>query len=299
MARNKFPENRYVWWRMGLNIYDYKMIKLESEPGGYEFEVILLKLFSHACSNEGYLALTKGEDGEVDYVTLSKVLRHDINIVKKAIKYFYENGFLTEAEETQDAVLVYFPEMKYRVGDNTSYEADRRRYKRRLEGKERGVQLELDIAKSGAYSGVRGNVRLTEKEYQELQNRYSNSNIIIDNLSIWLAKNDMDVPDHFAWCLNFGNKDGVIKKDPKEAEVKKRERQYILSKQEASIGGKPDSEARRVLTKEQIDELDKLAEEVLAKEKSEREEKRSSGESKEIKELDTVEALRKKHGIKI
>ena len=80
----KMGNDKYYWFEL---LYDYdffnsdKIIQMECEPNGYEYESIYLKLFSSSLKN-------------IDVFSIAKELRHSPEMVIKALEYFKLHGLM-------------------------------------------------------------------------------------------------------------------------------------------------------------------------------------------------------------
>ena len=117
MADNK----KYYYIRLNENFFEREEIKIiESLPNGLEYSLILLKMYLKSLKRDGRLMVTD----VIPYspVTLSKVIGHNIDTVKNAIKVFEEFKLI----EVLDNGAIYMNEIQSLIG-KSSTEADRKR----------------------------------------------------------------------------------------------------------------------------------------------------------------------------
>ena len=72
--------------------------------------------------------------------------------------------------------------------------------------------------------GSLSNVELTEREYQNIVDKYEEPDELIDRVSRWLPSAKHNVPDHYEAILNFATKSGwskkrILKPPPPEREI--------------------------------------------------------------------------------
>lgn len=110
------------------------MIVLESMADGYLYSNILLKLFLRSLKNEGKLMFN--ERIPYNSAILSKVTRHNVGVVEKALQVFNDLGLI----EILDNGAIYMLDIQNFIG-RSSNEADRiRNYRLNIEN-ERSVQM--------------------------------------------------------------------------------------------------------------------------------------------------------------
>lgn len=80
---------RYWYFRFPKHFFDnMEMIKMQRHPAGFEYLVILLKLYALSVENEGYIEIPI-VNGRADFATIAKVMRfHQQYTVEDAIHYF-------------------------------------------------------------------------------------------------------------------------------------------------------------------------------------------------------------------
>jgi len=132
MADNK----KYYYLKLKDNFYDSEqMIILESMENGYLYSNILMKMYLRSLRMNGKLMLNDRIPYNVPM--LSKVLRHNVDIVEKAIKVFKELDLI----EIMDDGVIYMLDIQNFIG-KSSTEADRiRNYRQEIVEKRDTVQM--------------------------------------------------------------------------------------------------------------------------------------------------------------
>lgn len=124
MSDNK----KYYYLKLKENFFDSdEMILLESMQDGYLYTNILLKMYLRSLKDEGRLMVS----GRIPYNSdmLSRVLRHPVGVVEKALQIFNELGLITVLESG----AIYMMDIQNFIGKSSS-EGDRKRaYRRRIE----------------------------------------------------------------------------------------------------------------------------------------------------------------------
>ncbi|MCI5689268.1 MAG: phage replisome organizer N-terminal domain-containing protein [Emergencia sp.] len=250
---------KYWYFRFSKNFFnDIGIIKMESLIGGYEYLVILLKLYALSTEHGGVFSLPATPSGDLDVALLSEILRHKVQAVGSAIEYFTTHGFMELVSEPEtEQTYLYFPEVKYNTGQS-SKDADRKRIERQKKAEAATLPEPADEReKPGKVYGEFKNVSLTNEEYRKFSNRYENANVVIEKLSIWKAKRDKSAsPKDYAYLLSFAETDGILKQSEKE----KRTITYERYKREALLGYPPPQDIRDMITEMQWEELKELAE---------------------------------------
>ncbi len=124
MADNK----KYYYMKLKDNFFDSdEMIVLESMTDGYLYTNILMKLYLRSLKDNGCLMFK----GVIPYTpdVLSKVVRHNVGVVEKAIDIFKKFGLV----EILDNGAIYMMDIQNFIGESSS-EADRKRlYRSKIE----------------------------------------------------------------------------------------------------------------------------------------------------------------------
>lgn len=124
MSDNK----KYYYMKLKENFFDSdEMIILETMPDGYLYSNILLKLYLRSLKDNGCLMFK----GVIPYTpdVLSKVLRHNVGVVEKAIQVFKQLGLV----EILDNGAIYMLDIQNFIG-KSSTEADRiRDYRKKVD----------------------------------------------------------------------------------------------------------------------------------------------------------------------
>ena len=120
MADNK----KYYYLKLKENFFEREEIKIiESLPNGFEYSNILLKMYLKSLKRDGKLMVTNLIPYSVE--TLSKVLGHNVDIIRNAIKVFEEFKLV----EILDNGAIYLLDIQNFIG-KSSTEADRKREQR-------------------------------------------------------------------------------------------------------------------------------------------------------------------------
>ena len=201
MADNK----EYYYLKFKDNFYDREeMIILENMENGYLYSNILLKMYLRSLKNEGKLMFNERIPYNVPM--LSKIIRHNPDVVEKAIAIFKELGLI----DILDNGAIYMLDIQNFIG-KSSTEADRQRnYYNKIKDEkekckisykkpnmistpelyiekdidiEKDIELDIDINK-------RENILKEKKEQEELKKKekIDERNKIIDNIIIYLNK---------------------------------------------------------------------------------------------------------------
>lgn len=128
MADNK----KYYYLKLKENFFDSDaLIVLESQPDGYLYSNILLKMYLKSLKNEGRLAF----DNLIPYNAemLAALTRHQVGTVEKALKMFEALGLV----EVLENGVIYMTDIQNFIG-KSSTEGDRKReYRSRIENEKR------------------------------------------------------------------------------------------------------------------------------------------------------------------
>lgn len=123
MSDNK----KYYYLRVKENFYDSdEMIILESMPDGFLYSNILIKLYLRSLKNNGKLMFN--DRIPFNSEMLSKITRHPVAVVEKAISIFKEMNLI----DVLDNGAIFMLDIESFIG-KTNTEADRKReYRRRI-----------------------------------------------------------------------------------------------------------------------------------------------------------------------
>lgn len=272
MNRPTAAETKYWYFRFTDNIFDFDMLKMERKPGGYEYVVILLKLYAVSTRYGGLLIIPITSAGSPDLFTLAEWIHHRPEILQEALEYFIKEGFaeLLQPATDETEYVLSFPIVKDRIGESSKIADDKRRYRNNKKAAEALPAVKSNtsqpiptvskeeerIALCTAY-GVQNNVFLLEEEYKELQKIYENANYVINKVSLHKSREGKTYSNDYAAVLTFAEKDGKLR--VKESE--QRTKLYTQYKREALSGCRPPESAKEVLTRMQFEELEKIAEE--------------------------------------
>lgn len=139
MADNK----KYYYLKLKENFFESEeLVILESQENGMEYSLILLKMYLRSLKGEGKLMFRN----LIPYTpeTLARVLRHDVEIVKKAIDIFESLGLI----EKLDGGAIFMTDIQNFIGESST-EADRKRaYRARIE-REMEAQSQSQLHRTG------------------------------------------------------------------------------------------------------------------------------------------------------
>lgn len=273
MELNRKRERGQFWYfRFSEDLmFSYDFRKMENKPGGYEFIVILLKIYAISIRNSGKFAIEAKADGTLDIVDFADIINHKPKAVEEALTYFSEEGLIVPVERDESEFVFKVPMVENKIGSSSKQADYMRGYRALHEGnKPKALPDEGDKEEPGKPAekklvyGILQNVHLTLSEYNELKKRYANAEKVIDRLSIYKGKKGTDLSGtDYAWVLSFAQTDGVVK----ESDSEKRYACYERYKREALAGYPPPDSARAELTELQYEELERIAEEAWENEK--------------------------------
>ena len=132
MSDNK----KYYYLRVKENFYDSdEMIILESMPDGFTYSNILIKLYLRSLKNNGKLMFN--DRIPFNSEMLSKITRHPVSVVEKAISIFKEMNLI----DVLDNGAIFMLDIESFIGKSNT-EADRKRnYRRRIEKEKQKLSL--------------------------------------------------------------------------------------------------------------------------------------------------------------
>lgn len=140
------------------NFFDSdEMIVLESMPDGYLYTNILMKLYLRSLKNNGCLMFK----GVIPYTpdVLSRVVRHNVGVVEKAIEIFKKFGLL----EILDNGAIYMMDIQNFIGESST-EADRIRAYRKTVSELKQIDVTNDVT-----DDVTNDVQMYDKSTPELE----------------------------------------------------------------------------------------------------------------------------------
>lgn len=264
--------NKQYWYFRFHEHYfdDIKIIQMQTLPGGFEFLIILFKLYCLSVKNMGLLEIPL-LNGKPDTATLAKALRHEQNVVEMALNYFIKEKFVDifvrQEDDDKNKVVLDMVDMKNMIG-KSSAEADRKRELRNEKHKELEEKIEAtDRKKFCKHYGMYKNVLLLDNEYEELNRTYKNASILIEKVSLYKKQHDVDYADDYAAVMKFALDDGIKNVNNKELKEKEIERKRKLWETEASVGCIPPEEAKELLGEKEYQRLYEIAEKRLRDER--------------------------------
>ncbi len=265
---NGTNQTRYWYFRFVEYFFENpKIIAMEQEPGGFEYLVILLKLYCKSLSTGGTLRVRANNMADLNVI--AKMVRHDIVIVERAIEYFIKNGIIDVVGETDNYNDRYLnmdmPYVKNMTG-RSSAAADQKRLKRQSNKETEEIEVHEKEKlpkpqKNRKAYGCFENVLLSDEEFKELDTEYENAKVVINRLSIYKKQYNKTYANDYAAVLKFATTDGKKRVNDEEEKRKKLERKIKQWENEALIGATPPDEARELLGEEEYKRLVKIAEE--------------------------------------
>ncbi len=140
MAEEKKTIGRYFYLMLKENYFDTDdIVLLESMENGYLYSNILLKLYLKSLKDKGKLMYKDRIPYNIQM--LAKLTRHNVDVVKSAIKIFEEMGIV----EKLDNGAMFMLDIENYIG-KSSTEADRRRkYDRRI-SEEKQILLDCEYS---------------------------------------------------------------------------------------------------------------------------------------------------------
>lgn len=243
---NGTNQTRYWYFRFVEYFFENpKIIAMEQEPGGFEYLVILLKLYCKSLSTGGTLRVRANNMADLNVI--AKMVRHDIVIVERAIEYFIKNGIIDVVGETDNYNDRYLnmdmPYVKNMTG-RSSAAADQKRLKRQSNKETEEIEVHEKEKlpkpqKNRKAYGCFENVLISDEEFKELDTEYENAKVVINRLSIykkqdinymsgWVITKPKELAaiyekDFFAACYEFMSERYGGEKNVISAEVHKDE----------------------------------------------------------------------------
>ena len=161
------PNGRYFYLMLKDNFYDSDdMVLLESMENGYLYSNILLKLYLKSLKDKGKLMYKDRIPYNVDM--LAKLTRHNIDIVRQAIRVFKDMGII----DILDNGAIFMLDIENYIG-KSSTEADRRRkYDRRIaEEKKILLENEKSCEKSHEHIDIELDTNIDIKEKENIKRK--------------------------------------------------------------------------------------------------------------------------------
>lgn len=164
MADNK----KYYYLKLKENFYDRdEIVILESLPDGYLYSNILLKLYLRSLKNDGRLMFN--DRIPFNSEMLSKITRHPVAVIEKAITIFKEMDLI----EILDNGAIYMLDIQNFIGQSSS-EADRiRKYRQKIESEKLFLTNENPSVQMYTRDRVREKARKRERT-REILRRIAN-----------------------------------------------------------------------------------------------------------------------------
>ncbi|RGC38174.1 phage replisome organizer N-terminal domain-containing protein [Streptococcus gallolyticus] len=196
MADNK----KYYYLKLKENFYDRdEIVILESLPDGYLYSNILLKLYLRSLKNDGRLMFN--DRIPFNSEMLSKITRHPVAVIEKAITIFKEMDLI----EILDNGAIYMLDIQNFIGQSSS-EADRiRKYRQKIESEK--LFLTNENPSVQMYDKCTPEIELERKQEREReQERYCEESQMYTFPS-WLNEKSIDM-------VKKGNPDNYEKRIP-------------------------------------------------------------------------------------
>lgn len=188
MSDNK----KYYYMRLKEDFFDSDEIKIiESQPNGYLYSNILLKLYLKSLKRNGKLMVTDFIPYTLE--SLSKVLGHNIDTVRNAIEIFKEFKLIEELSNG----AIFMTEIQNFIGQSSS-EADRKR-EYRLKIEEEKMKLN-----QGQMSQIAGEISQCE-EQKSGQMTQNNDEEIVEIIEVKTDKSHDKCPNKNQEVSNNGN----------------------------------------------------------------------------------------------
>ena len=222
MSDNK----KYYYLKLKADFFDSDaMIVLEGLPDGYKYSNILLKLYLRSLKNEGKLMLTERIPYNAEM--LSKVTRHSIGDVERAVKLFDDLGLI----EVLENGVMFMSDIQTFIGRSNT-EADRKReYRTRIE-KEKTILLS-----DGQETGQKGG-QMSDKNPPEIEIEIELEKELKIEIETEKEKpNGGDV--HLLFQQNFGMPTPIIMQDLEFWINDLNEELVIMALKKAAFSGAP------------------------------------------------------------
>lgn len=214
---------KYYYMRLKEDFFDSDEIKIiESQPNGYMYSNILLKLYLKSLKRNGKLMVTDFIPYTLE--SLSKVLGHNIDTVRNAIAIFKEFRLIEELSNG----AIFMTEIQNFIGQSTN-EADRKREYR----------LKIDEEKKKLNQGQISQIAGQIEEQKSGQMSQKDNGEIVEIIEVKTDKCPDKCPDENEELCNnasseidIGQMSGQIStrdraKDKAKAITKDREREQI------------------------------------------------------------------------
>lgn len=153
---------KYYYMRLKEDFFDSDEIKIiESQPNGYLYSNILLKLYLKSLKRNGKLMVTEFIPYTLE--TLSKVLGHNIDTVRNAIAIFKEFRLIEELPNG----AIFITEIQNFIGQSTT-EADRKReYRLKIEEEKKKLN-QGQISQIGGQTEGQKSGQMSQKNEEEI-----------------------------------------------------------------------------------------------------------------------------------
>lgn len=185
---------KYFYYRLINNFFRQEVIRnMKHIPVyGYHFVVIYMELCTLATEEKGILKVPK--IGEIPYIALlAKDIGEDAEMVGQAFTYFLSKGLIEKVED-EYSVNLLVPYVINNTGKgSTQADAKRLKYNNMKQHLLSNSKSNTSYKKYGLYE----NIKLTDLEYYELEEKTNNLKGIIDKISLEKSMGEeFDVNDY-------------------------------------------------------------------------------------------------------
>lgn len=212
----------YWYFRFTDHFFDdLEILRMENLPAnaGYEYIVILLKLYCLSTRSGGFVKIRTSFGGQIDYTLLSDALRHKSReTVYAAVSYFISVG-LIQIMEAVDFTTFFAPGVKNNIG-KSSKDADKRREQRLDQDKKAETHALPDPKVNTVTLGKFANVILNENELQAFRHEFANASKLIEKLSVYKQANPDKQVDDYAVLCRWAETKGIRKEEENPAATK-------------------------------------------------------------------------------
>ena len=135
MSDNK----KYYWLKLKENFFDTDaMILLENIENGYLYSNILLKLYLRSLKNEGKLEYNE----KIPYNSqmISKLVRHNVDVVESAITKFIQLGLIDKLDNGS----MYMLDIQNFIGESSTESDRKREYRNRIKQEKLNISMLMD-----------------------------------------------------------------------------------------------------------------------------------------------------------
>lgn len=221
-------DKRYYWLKLKEDFFaDIRMRRLRKISAGGTYTIIYLKLLLLSLREEGKLYFEKVDETFIK--ELSLMLDETEDDIALMLHYLERVGLLEVVTEDE----YFLTELPNLIGTETDWAAKKRRYREQRKvlpdrtmssncllnvRQEIEKEIDIEIEKEGEKEkdkilpptlyGEYQNIRLTNEEYQKLQDKLHNhTDTMIEKLSRYIKSSGKDHQDHYVTILNWYEQD--------------------------------------------------------------------------------------------